>query len=71
MVVGDVQPLVRLSVTCIAEDGGSRQQGTSGGGGRHAFEFFLEGDRYLRFTREAAPSRRCATSRRATRRPAR
>jgi TldD protein len=32
-VVGDVQPLVRLSVTCIAEEQ-ERQQGTSGGGGR-------------------------------------
>jgi TldD protein len=53
-VVSDVQPLARLNITCIAEDGGARQQGTYGGGGRSAFEFFLEDDRHLRFTREAA-----------------
>ena len=53
-VVSDVQPLARLSVTCIAEDGGARQQGTYGGGGRTSFEFFVEGGRHLRFAREAA-----------------
>jgi len=53
-VVGDVQPLVRLSVTCIAEEGGARQQGSYGGGGRTAFAFLLEQDRSLRFARTAA-----------------
>jgi TldD protein len=52
--VSDVQPLARLNVTCIAEDGATRQQGTYGGGGRQSFAFFLDGDRHLRFTREAA-----------------
>jgi len=52
--VGDVQPLVRLNVTCIAEENGVRQQGTYGGGGRVEFAFLTEGDRYLRFTRTAA-----------------
>jgi TldD protein len=52
--VSDVQPLARLNVTCIAEDQNGRQQGTYGGGGRHAFSFFLDGDRHLRFAREAA-----------------
>jgi len=37
-VVGDVRPLVHLSVTCIAERGGRREQGSYGGGGRYAFE---------------------------------
>src|SRR5207247_676474 len=32
-VVGDVRPLVHLSVTCIAERGGRREQGSYGGGG--------------------------------------
>jgi pimeloyl-ACP methyl ester carboxylesterase len=36
-VVGDVQPLLRLNVACIAEDGGNRQNGSAGGGGRIAF----------------------------------
>jgi TldD protein len=50
----DVQPLARLQVTCVAEDQGSRQRGTYGGGGRHAFTFFLEGSQHLRYAREAA-----------------
>jgi TldD protein len=53
-VVGDVQPLVRLNVTCIAEENGKRQLGTYGGGGRVDYSFVLEDDRYLRFTRAAA-----------------
>jgi TldD protein len=53
-VVGDVQPLVRLSLTCIAEENGARQQGSSGGGGRVEFAYLLEGDRYLRHVRTAA-----------------
>ncbi|MEN3333063.1 MAG: TldD protein [Blastocatellia bacterium] len=38
--VGDVQPLVRLGMTCIADDDGNRQAGRSGGGGRVGIEFF-------------------------------
>jgi len=53
-VVGDVQPLSRLQVTCIAEEGGQRQMGTYGGGGRGEFSFFFEEGRWERFTREAA-----------------
>jgi len=53
-VVGDVQPLVRLNVTCIAEESGKRQQGTYGGGGRVEYGLVLDDDRYLRFTRAAA-----------------
>jgi len=53
-IVGDVQPLVRLNVTCIAEDGTLRQHGTYGGGGRVAFDFLIEGERGLRFARAAA-----------------
>ena len=52
--IGDVQPLSRLQVTCIAEENGQRQAGSFGGGGRVGFEFYHEGDRYLRFAREAA-----------------
>ncbi|WP_447972870.1 metalloprotease TldD [Nitrospira sp. Kam-Ns4a] len=54
LVVGDVQPLLRLQVTCIAEEGTNRQAGTFGGGGRVGLAFFLEGDRALRYAREAA-----------------
>jgi TldD protein len=52
--VGDVQPLSRLQVTCIAEEHGQRQMGTYGGGGRGEFGFFLEENRWERFTKEAA-----------------
>ncbi len=52
--VGDIQPLSRLQITCIAEEGNNRQIGTYGGGGRVAFSFYLEQDRALEFAREAA-----------------
>jgi TldD protein len=46
-VAADVQPLCRLSVTVIAEDGkGGRQVGSSGGGGRVEWSFFFEGERW-------------------------
>jgi TldD protein len=52
--VGDVRPLTRLNVTVIAEDGGKREIGTHGGGGRVALEYFEEQERWRRFAREAA-----------------
>jgi TldD protein len=54
LIVGDVQPLSRLQVTCIAEEAGTRQIGTFGGGGRVGFSFYFEDDRCMRFAREAA-----------------
>ena len=53
-VVGDVQPLLRLNVTCIAEGGGNRQNGSAGGGGRVSFETFVKAEQYLDLAREAA-----------------
>ena len=38
----DVRPLVRLSVTVIAEQGGRREVGTGGGGGRFGLGYFQE-----------------------------
>lgn len=54
LLVGDVQPLSRLQITCIAEEGSNRQIGSFGGGGRMGFAFYHEGDRFLRYAREAA-----------------
>src|SRR5207302_5825699 len=51
--VGDIRPLIHLSVTCIAERGTNRQQGTYGGGGRLPFSALTDG-RAERFAREAA-----------------
>jgi len=50
----DIQPLCRLNVTVIAEDGKSRQVGTYGGGGRVEWKYFLEGERWREFTERAA-----------------
>ncbi|MDO6385813.1 MULTISPECIES: metalloprotease TldD [unclassified Uliginosibacterium] len=38
----DVRPLVRLSLTVILEDGGRREQGSSGGGGRADYALFTD-----------------------------
>ena len=53
LLVGDVRPLLRLSVACIAERGGVRTQGSAGGGGRYAFRDLLDG-RAESFARDAA-----------------
>ena len=54
LVVGDVRPLIRLNVLCIADEQGNRQSGSSGGGGRVAFDVLLDNEHYLDFAREAA-----------------
>lgn len=38
----DVRPLIRLSVTVIAEENGRREIGTSGGGGRFGYAYFTD-----------------------------
>jgi len=38
----DVRPLVRMSVTVIAEQGGRREVGSSGGGGRFGLAYFSD-----------------------------
>jgi len=53
LVVGDIQPLTRLNVTCIAEEEGQRQIGSFGGGGRVEFGFFVDSRDYERYSREA------------------
>lgn len=50
---GDVRPLVRLNVSVIVEQHGRREQGSSGGGGRVAYGYFLDQDRALGYGREA------------------
>lgn len=41
LLTGDVQPLARFNVMCIADDDGNRQQGRAGGGGRFGLDGFL------------------------------
>ncbi len=52
-VVGDIQPLTRLNVSCIVEQQGNRQMGSYGGGGRVDFDFFTTDKKYERYAHEA------------------
>ncbi|EIJ0983647.1 TPA: metalloprotease TldD [Vibrio vulnificus] len=38
---GDIRPLVRLSISVLAEKGERRERGSSGGGGRFGYDFFI------------------------------
>ncbi|MGN6703889.1 MAG: metalloprotease TldD [Burkholderiaceae bacterium] len=42
VIAADVRPLVRISVTVIAEQDGRRETGSSGGGGRYDYAYFTE-----------------------------
>ncbi len=53
-IVTDFQPLVRLNVFVIAQDGDKRQTGSHGGGGRVGLEFFQGEKEPGHFAREAA-----------------
>src|SRR5271169_885049 len=53
-VAADVQPLCRLNVTVIADDGKARQMGSYGGGGRVEWNYFIENDRWREYALEAA-----------------
>ena len=51
----DVRPLVRLSITVIAEQGGRREMGSSGGGGRFGLAYF-DDDHVRQYVDEAVNS---------------
>src|SRR6266404_2137300 len=53
-VAADIQPLCRLNVTVIADDGKSRQVGSYGGGGRVEWKYFIENERWREYALEAA-----------------
>lgn len=38
---GDIRPLVRLSISVLAEKGDRRERGSAGGGGRFDYDYFL------------------------------
>ncbi len=42
LLAADVRPLVRLSLQVIAEQGGRREQGSAGGGGRFDYTYFTD-----------------------------
>jgi len=54
-VASDMQPLCRLNVSVVAEDGkGGRQIGSFGGGGRVEYQYFLDDERWRQYAIEAA-----------------
>ncbi|WP_345295221.1 metalloprotease TldD [Luteimonas vadosa] len=53
VLAGDVRPLVRLNVQVIVEQGGRRETGYAGYGGRYAYETLLGDGQPERFAREA------------------
>ncbi len=53
-VVGDFQPLARLSLACLARQGSITQRGSSGGGGRVELDFFEREKTPEYFATEAA-----------------
>lgn len=42
LIAADIRPLVRISVTVIAEQNGRRETGSSGGGGRYDYAYFTD-----------------------------
>lgn len=49
----DVRPLIRLSVTVVAESNGRREQGSYSGGARGTYEFLTNDDVAIGYAREA------------------
>ncbi|MDB5838881.1 MAG: tldD [Herminiimonas sp.] len=42
VLAADIRPLVRVSITVIAEQNGRRETGSSGGGGRYSYAYFSD-----------------------------
>ncbi|MGZ3183912.1 MAG: metalloprotease TldD [Telluria sp.] len=55
VLAADIRPLVRVSVTVIAEQNGRREMGSSGGGGRYSYDYFTD-EILERYAREAVQS---------------
>ena len=53
VLAADVRPLVRLNVQVIVEQGGRRESGYAGGGGRYSYEQLLGGGQPEAWAREA------------------
>ncbi len=53
LLIPDVRPLVRLSVSVIAESNGRRETGSYGGGNRTDYNYFKTNNTHLEYAREA------------------
>lgn len=49
----DIRPQIRFNVSVIVEQNGRRERGSSGGGGRRDYNYFLENDRVMSYAHEA------------------
>lgn len=52
--IGDIQPLARFGIACIADADGQLQMGRAGGGGRYGMDYFLNTLTPRRLAEEAA-----------------
>jgi TldD protein len=50
---GDVRPMVKFTVQVIVEQKGRSESGFAGGGGRYAYQYFIEEERALKYADEA------------------
>jgi TldD protein len=53
LIGADIRPLVRMNVSVIVDDNGRLEQGSSGGGGRHTYQYFVENNRAHEYAKEA------------------
>ncbi len=53
LLAADVRPLVRMNVSVIVDEKGRREQGSAGGGGRFAYNYFTAQDRATSYAEEA------------------
>ncbi|MDG2155594.1 MAG: metalloprotease TldD [Gammaproteobacteria bacterium] len=49
----DIRPLIRMNVSVIVEESGRREQGFSGGGGRHSYDYLLDSQNSAAYVDEA------------------
>ncbi len=49
----DIRPLIRMNVSVIVEQNGRRETGSSGGGGRYEYSYFLDQNRAEGYAKEA------------------
>ena len=49
----DIRPLIRMNVSVIVEENGRREQGFSGGGGRHSYDYLLDSKNPAAYVDEA------------------
>jgi len=49
----DIRPLIRMNVSVLVEEKGRRERGSSGGGGRHNYDYFMKSELPASYVDEA------------------